>query len=518
MNMIYPQLSMDAARSYESAVLEGDSSRTAAAMESAGTAIGMALLEDYLELSDWSESARIVILGGKGLNTGDALVACEAILNYLPRMQVCLVSTVEESELNPLAGEVLARVKASLGDAFQVISAADYLAGPPVPADVVIDGIHGLGFRPPLQAEVAGLLQHMNARRDVGCRVSIDLPSGLSAEGAEPQTFVADFTYIPGVAKRPCFENANARFTGRVRFLELDMFSDQPTGDCIHFVASSNAHKAINGIRPSSSDKRSYGHGLVLAGSAYMPGAAVMATRGALNAGIGLATVFTPGRFYHYIAGAVPEAMWCPVPLKTDGTLDPEAVRIISQHTDKATALLIGPGLQMDRSTSFVICRIVRENPLPAVLDASALTQDVMAAILGRSLEAGSVVLTPHAGEYARILGPKEDVSDPATLMSFCRKYRVIVVLKGHPTTVCDGHRIITISTGGPVLARGGSGDILSGMLLAQLGQHPSSPLEAVVSTVTWHGAAGDSLARQRGSIAVTTTDLLPHLSQALRS
>ena len=243
-----------------------------------------------------------------------------------------------------------------------------------------------------------------------------------------------------------------------------------------------------------------------------------MATQGALHAGIGLATVFTPGRFYHYIAGSVPEAMWCPVPLKADGTLDPDAVRSVSQYTDKATSLLIGPGLQMDRSTSFTICRIVRENPLPLVLDASALTQDVMAAILGRSLDAGPVVLTPHPGEYARILGPKEDTADPSILMSFCRKYRVIVVLKGHPTRVCDGHRIMSVCTGGPVLARGGSGDILAGMLMAQLGQNHESPLETVLSTVSWHGAAGDSLARQRGSVAVTTTDLLPHLSVALRS
>jgi NAD(P)H-hydrate epimerase len=384
--------------------------------------------------------------------------------------------------------------------------------------DVVIDGLYGLGFQPPLRPEAAALLKQVNARTDIDFRVSIDLPSGLDAASADPDTFVADFTYIPGVAKKPCFEISNSAHVGRVRFLELDVFSGQPEEGHEWFVASPNAFKRINRIRPTASDKRSYGHVLVVAGSSRLPGAAVMATKGALQAGAGLVTTFTPGRLFHYLIGSAPEAMWAQLPLKTDGTLDPEAVRVVSQFTDKASGLLIGPGLMMDRSSSFTICRIVRENPLPLVLDASALTQDVMAAVLGRPLNAGPVVLTPHRGEYARILGLKEDPHDAAGFMAFCRKYRAITVLKGHPTLVCDGERIISVPTGGPVLARGGSGDILAGMLLTQLAQNPERPLEAVLATVSWHGTAGDSLARQCGSIAVKTTDLLPHLSRALRS
>lgn len=518
MKHIYPVHSIDQARAYEASVLEGDPGRTEAAMESAGTAIGMALLEDYLELRDWPEDARILILAGKGLNTGDALVACEAILNYLPRLQLTLVMTADEAALNPLTKTVFDRIKASLGDAFEAVSASDFLAAAPAPVDVVIDGLFGLGFRPPLPAEVSALLEQINGRSDIDLRVSIDLPSGLDSSSADPNTFVADFTYIPGVAKQPCFERGNSAVVGRVRFLELEVFSDQPAEGKEWFVASPNIFKSINRIRPAASDKRHYGHVLVFAGSSRLPGAAIMATQGALHAGAGLVTTFTPGRLFHYLVGSAPEAMWSQLPLKPDGSLDPEAVRVVSQFTDKASGLLVGPGLMVDRSSSFTICRIVRENPLPLVLDASALTQDVMAAVLGRPLNAGPVILTPHLGEYARILGLKEDPHDPAGFMAFCRKYRVITVLKGHPTLVCDGERIISVPTGGPVLARGGSGDILAGMLLTQLAQNPDNPLEAALATVAWHGAAGDSLARQCGSIAVKTTGLLPHLSRALRS
>ena len=243
-----------------------------------------------------------------------------------------------------------------------------------------------------------------------------------------------------------------------------------------------------------------------------------MATMGCLQAGAGLVTTFTPVTVATQIASRVPEAMWRPLPVTPDGGLEVESVRIINREATKAQALLIGPGLVLDRSTVFTLSRVIRETPIPLVLDASALTQDVIAAVLGRSLSAGPVIVTPHAGEFARMHGIKESGDPVQELIRFSQKYRALTVLKGSPTYVSDGKRRIAVPAGGPVLARGGAGDILAGMLTLLLAQNPGNPLQAALQAISWHGAAADELARRQGAIAVQTTEILPHLSTSLRA
>lgn len=518
MNALYPIHPISSARSYEASVLENDSEKTAAAMANAGKAIGEAIHADFGELGEWPESASVLVLAGKGLNAGDAFIAVSTLHARQPGLEVTIVTTADESDLNPLAAEALASLKQSLGTALCILTVPEYLDAETKLVDVVIDGLYGLGFKPPLRKEPAALLKQVNARTDIRLRASVDIPSGIGEE-ADPDSFVANFTYIPGVAKEPCFKTDDTPLLGRIRFLEIDPFRGQPAGEELrHFVLSPTCHKSLNRIRPSHSDKRTFGHCLVLAGSTRMPGAAVLATRAALQAGAGLVTTLAPASVATHLASAIPEAMWRPLPLTPDGGLDVEAVRNVSSLASKAQAILIGPGMVLDRSTVYAICRIIRETPLALVLDASALTQDVVAAVMGRPLTAGPVILTPHRGEYARMLGLNEDPQDNEGLLAFTRKYRVITVLKGSPTIICDGQKLIHAPVGGPVLGRGGAGDVLAGMILTLLAQDSSDPLAAVLRAVAWHGAAADSLARESGAEAVRTTDLLDHLAPSLRA
>ncbi len=515
---MYPIFSLVDARAYENSILKGDSVLTADAMANAGRAIGSELLLDYKELGEWPATAKILILGGKGLNTGDAFVACETIRESIPGLQVTLVLTVEESSLNPIAGEVLDRLKADMGERLGIISIKDFLSLDEACFDVVLDGLYGLGFSPPLRQNVAGLLEQVNSMDSIRLRISIDLPSGMG-DATDPNTFRADLTYIPGVAKAPVFEKENAAFVGRIRFLEIEPFLHQAIGEEDEFcLASRRAHTSINRVRAAQSDKRSYGHCLIIAGSTQMPGAAMMSAMGALQAGAGLVTTCAPMNVTTHIAPRVPEAMWRPLPLNQEGGFDIEAVRIVTHAAVKADAILLGPGLVLDRATVFVLSRIIREIHLPLVIDASALTQDVISAVLGRPLFAGPVILTPHLGEFHRISVSKLSEVDSNTLMSFSRKFRVTTVLKGNPNLISDGNRVIAAPVGGPVLARGGAGDILSGMITCLLAQNPDTPLDVAVKAVCWHGAAADALARESGAIAVKTTDLLPHLASSLRA
>jgi NAD(P)H-hydrate epimerase len=518
MNCHYPIFSLDEARAFEASILQADPARTAEAMENAGRAIGSALLKDYTELRPWPKDPRVHVLAGKGLNTGDALIACEEIHRAIPGIQVTLVLTAPADEFNPVVSVVLERLRKLLGDRLHEMDPAAYLAAGPQPVDVVVDGLYGHGFRPPLRPEVAGLLKEVNSHKDIGVRASVDLPSGM-ADATDPATFVADFTYIPGVAKAPCFEEANKAFTGRLRFLEIEPFLN-PTdaGGKDRFVASPSAFKALNRIRPAASDKRDYGHCLIIAGSPGMAGAAQMATLGALQAGAGLVTTFAPSGVARYLRSVVPEAMWRSVPLTPEGSLDSDLVHMVGQLAPKANALLIGPGLVLDRGTTFLLSRIVRETSLPVVLDASALVPGIISAALSRPDGAGPVILTPHAGELARIQGVETAGTTHGELLQFSKRFPVVTLVKGSPNVVCDSGRLVYVPAGGPVLARGGSGDILSGMLAALLARDPSDAAAAAVAAAAWHGAAADCLAREHGAVAVRTTELLPRLASALRA
>ncbi len=517
MSQLYPLLTIDEARVFESEVLGGDELQTLEAMVNAGQAIGIAILNDFQEIRDWSEFPQVLVLAGKGLNSGDAFVACSLMREALEDLQVTVVMTEEESNLSKLAAGAFVKLRTELRDDLEILDVEAYLAQEPVIYDVVLDGLYGHGFRPPLRKSAAELLQHVNNRTDILLKAAIDLPSGLGAD-KDPDSFVADFTYIPGVAKAPCFNPDNANLVGRVRFLEIDPFLDQSSAERLELVASPRSHMQLNQLRSSQSDKRSYGHCLILAGSNEMPGAAIMATLGSLHAGAGLVTTCTAGNVASQNAGAAPEAMWRALPATNEGGLEMEAARIVVKEAQKCHALLIGPGLILDRTTVAALNRIIREITLPLVLDASALILDIVGSVIDRPSSAGPVILTPHLGEFARLSGVAAANVRNEHLIEFSRKYRAITVLKGSPTRISDGKRCIDVPTGGPVLARGGSGDILAGIVTTLLAQSPEDPLSAAIQAVSWHGASADALARDRGATAVRTTDILPYLSSTLRA
>lgn len=514
----YPILSIESAKAYEAQILESSEQKTEEAMNSAGIAIGEALLEDYLTLSEWPETPRVLVLCGKGFNTGDALVACTTLNTELMDVRFDLLECEAISEASSIVQKAYEQLSEACGSRLRkfvlpeyekVLKAGNY--------NVIIDGIYGCGFRAPLKEEVVELIGYLNAdgNQDEAVRVSIDLPSGIG-EVSDVAKFRADFTYVPGVAKAPLIEKENEDFVGRIRFLPLPVFANQPDdGNC--FIVAKNNYKWINRLRAAKSDKRTHGHILVLAGSANMPGAALMSSFGVLHSGAGLLTTFTPVNITTRIASAIPEAMWQQVNLNQEGGVDSDVVKMINLATQSATGVLLGPGLRMDKATLFSISRIIRENPLPLVLDASALREDTLAAVTGRPLTAGPVILTPHMGEYKRMIGPKEDAENLDTLMAFCQRHRIVMILKGNPTLICDGSSFYYVPAGGPVLARGGSGDILAGLTIGLLSRFPDRPLDVAIAAVSWHGAAADLLAQNQGEIAVRTTMICDYLSTALR-
>jgi len=270
--------------------------------------------------------------------------------------------------------------------------------------------------------------------------------------------------------------------------------------------------------RPWEAHKGYFGTVLVIAGSRGMAGAAVLAGRAALRSGAGLVQVACPSDIWDVVASAYPVYTTWGIPLQSDGTFSPQAVEQLMAQCEKADAVAIGPGLGRRADTIALTRRLLSGLPpqLPVVIDADGLY--ALSPYAEHALPAGrAIVLTPHAGEFARLSGwpkPQSESERQEQVVRFSQYYGHVVLLKGANTLVCDGSQLYRNSTGNPGMATGGSGDVLTGMIAALLGQG-LAPFPAAVLAAWVHGRAGDLAAAHLGWTALTATDLLDFLPQA---
>lgn len=492
----HPILTCAQAGQVETALFAGDEAREWPAMQQAGRAVASAVLADFQELGGFPARGRLLVLIGKGHNGGDALLAAAEILARYPHARADLVFVFGERPLRPLAAQAYRALAQAAGDRVAVRT------GPWAEAyDLGLDGVFGFQFRPPASPAVAALFRRVNAH-PIRLRAAVDLPSA--------DLFRADFTYATGIVKEPLLAGSNA---GRGRYLDLGFFPVVSPGRERVLLRSLLAPLA--GLRPPHHDKRTQGHLLVLGGSRSYPGAVLMTVLAALRSGTGLVTAFVPESLAPAFAARAPEAMWVGWPETPDGSLALEGRHLLQEKLARANAVVIGPGLGREAETLALAADVAKTVSLPVLLDADALQPEIVRA------RHGPLVLTPHAGEFARIASPRNGAAKApegsGALRKFCGKTDATVVLKGPVTRVGHGALVYHSFFGGPVLARGGSGDLLAGLVGGLLAQTPADPVLAASRGVVWHGIAADLLARKFGQTAVQTTQLLDFLSAALR-
>ncbi len=473
-----------------------------AAMERAGQALAAAVLEDFKEIGGFPNDGRVLVLAGKGHNGGDALLAARAILALHSRARVNVVLCFGARELRPLAGRALDRLKVDAAGRCTILPADEALAAGKG-YDLCLDGIFGFQFRAPLDGATAAIIARVNAHPDILFRAAVDLPSGVGETNAVP-IFRADFTYATGIVKKPVLSPRVTTSVGRLRYLDLGFFADAAP-EASERILTASVLAPLTQLRSSQTDKRTFGHVLLVGGSRSYPGAIMLATRAALRSGAGLVTAFVPATLAPEFAAAHPEAMWVGCPETAKGGLAAGTVDLIRERLPRATAVLIGPGLSAEPEALATAQAIVRNtNNLPLVLDADALRGEVIELVRDRAF-----IGTPHAGEFERI-APKLFVEG-----KFIAPHGVLV-LKGPLTRVTDGKTIYHSPFGGPVLARGGSGDVLAGLIGGLLAQQPADPLLAAMRGVVWHGRAADLLARAHGQVAVEISEILEQLGPGL--
>ncbi|MBH78472.1 MAG: NAD(P)H-hydrate dehydratase, partial [Puniceicoccaceae bacterium] len=519
----HPALSCQEAKVLESRILVDEAAEWTA-MKMAGQGIAQQLVQDYTELCSPPECLRILALIGKGNNGGDALIACGQLLADFPRARVFLILTLPAEELRPLAVRALqeleGRVEAhqvsgqkGVSEITQMLSDAAGSEG----FHICIDGLLGMAFSPPLCEPLASLIEAVNTFEAINLRASVDLPSGKGdSVKNDTITFQADFTYATGIAKKPIFEGIAE--CGRIRYVDLGFFKafQAESIKTKEYILTSAVLDPLRSLRPAAVDKRAFGHLFIVGGSAYMPGALLMAVQAAVRSGVGLVTAFAPASVASALAAQVPEAMWIPWPETGNGTLSPHAMPLLLDRINNASAVLVGPGMGKDRNTQMVTQEIVELVELPILLDADALRVRVMKVAQKRRTHYGRIVITPHMGEFMRIAKLAEANYSIEVILDFSEAHGVLTVLKGANTRICDGKSVIYNTQGGPVLSRGGSGDLLSGLIGGMIAQNSVCVPTAVAQGIMLHGMAAQLLARAKGQIAVHTTQLLDYLPKVL--
>jgi hydroxyethylthiazole kinase-like uncharacterized protein yjeF len=480
-------------------------------MQNAGAAVAR------FSLRQFAGEGLVVVVCGKGNNGADGMVAAVRLAEAGRSVRVVLLGRGEELKDDAQRAFNLAKITRPEIDIREIEEEAALgkaLEG----ARLVIDAVVGTGFKPPLRGLAASARDLI--AKSAAFVVAVDLPSGwdadstaMHAEGAFRADAVVTFT-------APKLAHIFGDITERGAFGPVVV---APIGTPAKVVeAKSRLHwsgtaKAISETpRGMDGNKGKFGHVLIVGGSFGKAGAPAMASLAALRAGAGLVTAAVPREIVPTVAAVAPELMVAA--LEEDAA--PEDLDSLLKGM---TVVGIGPGLGQEGKTPQFVREFVRRVELPIVIDADGLNAFAgKTELLKQAAQGRTIVLTPHPGEMARLLGMtvKEVEADRVGLARrIATEHGVTLVLKGWRTLVAhpDG-RVAVNTTGNPSMAKGGSGDILTGIVAAMLAQYKDNVAEAVEAAVFLHGLAGDFACRAQDEHTVLATDTVGHLWEAFRA
>jgi hydroxyethylthiazole kinase-like uncharacterized protein yjeF len=485
-------------------------------MENAGRQVVAAIeavYEDRLR-------GRVAILCGRGNNGGDGFVVARVLRDRGVDVSVGVVGRLADVRGDArLQLDILRR----LGFTVLEIAGADEwtrCATAMATHTLIVDAILGTGVRGPLEGLVAAVVADVNALSIPV--VSVDLPSGLSADTPDVDGVAVEaaMTVALGALKVPLVLLPGEAYAGEIVVADIGIPDDviEGIGGPHLELLTPEGLRAYAGPRRPDAHKGDFGRVTVAAGSRGKAGAAALAAMGALRSGAGLVTVATPSSSLPTIAALGPEYMTEPLAETADG-------EVAGSGADAVLALahdviVCGPGLGRGAGVAAFVRALVDRAAVPLVLDADALTVLAADPSACRGRVERPVIVTPHPGEMARLVGRAVDDVQRDRLgvaRAFAAEHHVHVVLKGHRTVVAapDGRTFLN-PTGNPGMATGGTGDVLAGAIGAWLAQGLDA--EAACSLAVFlHGSAGDLAAEAVGEVAMTAGDVVRHLGAAWR-
>jgi len=462
-------------------------------MEAAGGATAQAA-------ADVARSERASVVCGKGNNGGDGLVAARGLAGMGYEVEVLLLWPADE-----LSDDAQANLERFEGSARHV-EAAD-LGAALEGSGVVVDAIFGTGFSGAPRAPADAAIEAINA-----CDapvVAADIASGMDASTGEVEgaAVLADVTVSFHAAKLGHWIAPGKWHAGEVRVAEIGIPAGAPVEAAAGLIGAGVL--ALAPRRGQESTKFSSGQVLIAGGSRGLTGAVCMASEAAIRAGAGYATVAVPQDLESIFEIKLTEVMsrGCPGP---EGSLGPEAAEPILEAAERAAAVVLGPGLGRAEGALELARSVAPAIKAPLLIDADGLNAHAgrLEQLAGRE---APTVITPHAGELARLLDSDSDEVSAHRLRDAreaSRQGGAIVVLKGEDTLVVDGDRVAINRLSSPGLATAGTGDVLSGVISALLARG-LEPFAAACAGVLAHARAGRMAAERVGTESVIATDVI---------
>ncbi len=459
----------------------------------------------------FSTSKPIVVFAGSGNNGADALIVAKLLIEagYSPEIYLFNIKGNSLSrDCREAYGELMSLPVVRMTEIIDTARIPELS-----PQHLVVDGLFGTGLRDSLEGGFKMLARYITESR--ATVFSIDIPSGLFCDwnqGNLSRDMVhATLTLAVQYPRLSFFLSDNADIVGRWKLLDIGLSKSAAaaTATKYYYVERADVADVLKRRKPFCS-KADFGTALIYSGCYGMMGAAVMAARGALRAGVGKLTVHSGRCGFDVIQSQVPEALFEP---------DPKDI-LISEMSPRHSydAICAGPGIGINDATRGALKSLIMNVKSPIVLDADALNIIAKEPSLLNHIAPGSI-LTPHAGEFDRIFG--QHTSAEARLLravDVAYKYKVIIVMKGHYTAVVrhDGN-IFFNSTGCPAMATPGSGDVLSGIITGLLAQG-YKPGTAAVAGVYIHGLAGELAAEKYGEYGTSALDIADNVGRAIES
>lgn len=452
--------------------------------------------------------SEIKIFCGPGNNGGDGLAIARMLLAEKYTVNVFVITESEKFSDDFIENRkrLLAINKVSI---ISVVTIDDF---PFIRSnDILIDAIFGTGLRRPITGLFADCIRKIN---DSHVKIiSIDLPSGLFADGsskASSAIIQATHTLSFQFAKLAFFFPENQYYVGDWHILDIELSKKNIAEESTtHYLLTEKFIKSLIKPRKKFSHKGTYGHALLIAGSFGKMGAAVLGAQACLRAGVGLLTVQIPGCGYQIMQIANPEAM---VMVDSHEKFVGDEIAL-----DTFSAIGIGPGMGTNVITSKLLQKLLSKSIIPLVLDADALNIISLDKALVKTIPTNSI-LTPHPKEFEKLAGKtNNDFERHELQINFSKENQLFIILKGaHSCVTTPQGDSYFNTTGNPGMAKGGSGDILTGVIAGLLAQGYTS-LHASLIGVFVHGMAGDLAAKQMGEIGMIAGDICKLLPEAYK-
>ncbi len=492
-----------------------------------GVALAVDLLFDHYEL----EPLSVLIIVGRGNNGGDGFVAARYLREQGYDVKVWLAGSADEisgdalTHLNRMRAAHVPLEELSTKKAWDDVVKQYHSQISAVDAQVIVDGVLGTGIKGPAHGPAGGAIRYINMMGKECYVVSIDVPSGMNSDTgqAEGDAVVADVTLTMGLPKRGLIEPAATDRIGHLDIIDIGipMSLVEQMDSEIELITDFDLRLLLP-RRKRNSHKGTYGHILMIGGAAGYAGAIAMAARAATRSGVGLVTAVVPRGISSMVSTAVLEAMIHGAGETESGSLVSDCWAPWRDRLDEFSAVLVGPGLTRHDESRLLVRQILKDCPVPLIMDADALNVIEGGLDELRCLRrAGcSLIITPHPGEMGRLMkcsaGEVQSTRFTAAVES-AEKAHAVVVLKGAGTLVAEQGQALNINmTGNPGMATGGMGDVLSGLLAGLLAQG-MKPFDAARTAVYIHGQAGDEAAYENTEYCLTAGDVIDSLPYAFQ-